>query len=187
MCGKPSIDGITHIKCRKKLGLDGIATFWDYSGVIRSAIMKLKYSYAKEMSKDLASLVTDKIKSTEITIAIPKQSVLIPIPLHWHKKNYRGFNQSSEIASLISNALGTKFVNDLLIRKELKKSQTELKGNERKKNVRGVFSFNNNYDINGTNIIIFDDVYTTGSTIKEAGKVLKKNGAGLVWGLTIAK
>lgn len=187
MCDKPSIDGMTHARCKKNLGLDGHVAIWNYGGIIRKAIVKLKYSYAKELANGLAYAAINKIESSDIAIALPKRSVLTPVPLHWYRKNYRGFNQSGLVGEKISGYLNFRFVEDLLIRNQMKKSQTELKGRERRKNVRGVFSLNKKYDIENTNIIIFDDVYTTGSTIKEACKVLKRNGAGAVWGFSIAR
>jgi competence protein ComFC len=79
-----------------------------------------------------------------------------------------------------------KFAPDLLIREVATKPQVGLKREERLKNIKSAFSLNPKYNIQNTLYIIFDDVYTTGTTIKEACRVLKKAGAEEVWGLTIA-
>ena len=86
--------------------------------------------------------------------------------------------------------MGWGFVDDIVTRNIKAKPQTELKGKERLLNVRGVFRFNNSYRKQITDygpLIIFDDVWTTGMTLKETCKVLKRNGAKNVWALTIAK
>jgi predicted amidophosphoribosyltransferase len=106
------------------------------------------------------------------------------------KENFRGFNQSVEIGKAISKKMSWNFFPDLLVRKRLASPQTKLKEEERKENIRGVFAINSNYRsliADHSSLILFDDVYTTGATLKEACKVLKGNGAGVVWGLTIAR
>lgn len=187
ICKKASIDGITHVKCKKPQGLDGLTSVWEYRGVIRKALLGLKYKFAKEISEELADYICLYLKS-EIT-ALPNNTVLVPVPLHRRRKNWRGFNQVGVIGELLSKKMAWEFKNNLLIRKISKRPQTELKGEERRKNVRGVFSLNRTYlpTANYQSLIIFDDVYTTGSTLKEAGKVLKRNGAKKVWGLTVAR
>ena len=120
---------------------------------------------------------------------LPKSAILIPIPLYWHRKNWRGFNQVEEVGKIVAERIGWGFSSDILIRKAHRRPQTELKGDKRRKNIRGVFSFNSDYRLLKTEnrpLILFDDVYTTGSTLKETGKVLKRNGAKSVWGLTLA-
>lgn len=86
----------------------------------------------------------------------------------------------------MSKKLGWDFNKNLLIRKTSTKPQVELRGKERKQNIRGVFKLNKPLD-KIKPIILFDDVWTTGSTIKEAAKVLKRNRAKTVWALTITR
>lgn len=193
-CQKPSIDGVTHTKCRKKLGIDGIYSIFSYSGVVRKAILKLKFKYADDIVSDLVKYAVKRLKADRV---LPKKAILTPIPLYWYKENVRGFNQSNLLGKQIAKEMGWDFNDDILIRKKLKKLQSVLKKEERVKNIRGVFSFNPNCQLfatsskrrssSGRNCIIFDDVYTTGSTLREAAKVLKRRGVRRVWGLTIAK
>lgn len=185
-CERASIDGLTHFKCKKTLGLDGLVCLWPYDGVVRKAILALKYKYAKEVATELSSYIQTKLVNNNVIL--PRSSVLIPIPLYFIKKNLRGFNQAEVIAKTISEKLGWDFNSKTLIRKKLRQPQTELKADVRRKNIKGVFSLSPNISISSyPNIIIFDDVYTTGSTLKEASKVLKRKGAKIVWGLTIAR
>jgi ComF family protein len=185
-CNRASIDGLTHVGCRKKLCLDGLFSIWEYEGVIRKAILALKYKYATEIASLLNKLVVGRLKTPDSRYLIPDSAMLVPIPLHWHRQNVRGFNQSVEIGKSISEAMNWKFMPDLLIKKQSTISQTEISGDERCQNLKGVFVLDSRFQIPDS-IILFDDVFTTGSTLKEATKVLKRAGVEKVWGLTIAR
>ena len=187
-CEKASTDGVTHTKCLKKLRLNGAFSVWPYEGVIRTAILKLKYKFAKEIAKELSEYMAIYLNNQPI---FPKNSTLTPIPLYFLRENFRGFNQSELVGKLLARKMGWDFNSDILIRKRFRRPQTELRGKERWKNIRGVFALNPNYRLTdppiNRSLILFDDVYTTGSTLKEAAKVLKRSGAKEVWGLTIAR
>lgn len=186
-CERASIDGITHVRCQKKFGLDGLISIWEYEGVIRKAILALKYKYATLVGQELM----DHFLHQLLTGFLPVDSkVLIPIPLYWYRENTRGFNQSIEIGKSVAATMNWKFMPDLLIKKEPTISQVELKGDERRQNLRGVFAVNpirESLFINLKSVVVFDDVFTTGSTLREAAKVLKRAGVSKVWGLTIAR
>ncbi len=188
-CEKPSIDGLTHTKCKKKFGIDGLTSIWDYEGVIRKAILALKFKYSTEVGKELSDIFASFLKSTKYLL--PTNTTLIPIPIHWHRENVRGFNQSEIIGKLVAQEMGWEFVPDLLVKKKSTTSQVELSVEGRKKNLQGVFSLNHGYSSTGLqnspSVVIFDDVFTTGSTLKEAAKVLKRAGVEKVWGMTIAR
>ena len=189
-CQKPSIDGVTHAKCKKPWGLDGCLVVWEYGKVIRKVILKLKYNFVYEAAEDISVYMADYLER-EVT-AISQEPLLIPVPLHRRRSNWRGFNQSEEVGRLLSKKLGWTFSSDILVRKVSKKPQMELKGDERRENIRGVFSLNpklNKTELSAANyqMLVFDDVLTTGATIREAAKVLKRNGAKVVWGLTVAR
>jgi competence protein ComFC len=189
-CEKASIDGFTHVKCRKKYGLDGLTSIWDYDGVVKKAILALKYKYSTEAGRELSSIFVDALKTRNSLFMINNSSVLVPIPIHWHRENVRGFNQSIEIGKIVAHEMGWKFIPDLLIKKKSTTSQVDLSVEDRKQNLQGVFSLNPIHKssfINLKSVIIFDDVFTTGSTLKEAAKVLKHTGVKNVWGLTIAR
>jgi ComF family protein len=187
-CEKASIDGFTHTKCRKKYGLDGLTSIWDYEGVIKKAILALKYKYATEVAKELVgNLVTSLLRNKNL---VPSNYCLVPVPLHWHRENVRGFNQSIEIGKIVADEMGWKFISDFLIKERSTTSQVELSVEDRKQNLQGVFSLNpihKSLFIHLKSVIIFDDVFTTGATLKEAAKVLKRIGVKKVWGLTVAR
>ncbi len=189
-CQKASIDGLTHSRCKRKRSLNGLFSIWKYNGVIRKVLIKLKFKYVYLVSSDIARFSVFYLKRS--VNALPKNATLVPIPLYRTRKNIRGFNQTEEIGKLIARNMGWIYEKDLLIRVKKAKIQSELSKKERAENVRGIFSLNCKYLIHDTAYILFDDIRTTGSTLKEACKVLKTclrrqgNGAEVVWGLTIA-
>ena len=187
-CERSAIDGMVHIKCKTPWGLDGCTAIWNYSGVVRKALIKLKYKFAYEIAGELAGNAARFLK-TEVT-ALPKDCLLTVVPLHKKRERWRGFNQIEEIGKLVCKKMNWKFVPNILIRKKHVQPQVELKGKERRSNVLGVFEFNSSFKslvYSHQSLVIFDDVLTTGATIREASKVLKRNSAKTVWGLTIAK
>lgn len=183
-CEKASIDGFTHIKCSKKMGLDGLTAIWEYEGVVRKAILSLKYKYATEVGKELTDLFIQKLITTWPHFS---NETLVPVPLFWYRENTRGFNQSIEVGREVASQMGWKFVPNLLTRNRPTTPQVELSGDKRRQNLKGVFSLNSSIDYPVSSIALFDDVFTTGSTLREAAKVLKRAGVEKVWGLTIAR
>ena len=112
----------------------------------------------------------------------------MPIPLHKNRERERGFNQSEAIAKIIASELNLQLKKDLLVRAKETKIQAELKDwNQRKNNLAGAFQIPQPEGIKGKNIILVDDVYTSGATINEAVKTLKENGAKKIIALVIAK
>ncbi len=153
-----------------------------YEGVIRKAIIKIKYNFAYDIAEELADVC---IKNYKLKI---ENCVLIPIPLHHQRERWRGFNQSEILGRLIAEKLNLGFENSLLIRPKASVPQVGLVRSERVQNIRGKFAVNSKAKLDqNISYIIFDDVATTGTTIQEAIKVLKKSGAQKVFGLTIAR
>lgn len=186
-CEKSSIDGMTHSGCARAWNLDGLLSIWPYTGVVRKSIIALKHKFASELAQELSGYVNSYLENAHLVFA--ETSILVPIPLHWYRQSYRGFNQSEEIGKLIAQKLEKDFAADFLLRKAYKKPQTGLKGKQRRENIRGAYELNKYRKsvVKNNLFIIFDDVYTTGSTLKEAAKVLKRAGARSVWGLTLAR
>lgn len=186
-CNKSSFEGKVHPKCRKKLGLDQLICLWKYEGVIRKAILVLKYKFASEISDELSDFFLKKISDRRINLG--KNAIFISVPLYKKRQFFRGFNQSETIAKKVSEKLGFKFVPDLLIRTKNTHFQTNLTKKERLRNIKNAFEFNNKYKFKDKSktIVIFDDVWTTGATIKEMAKILKNKGVKNVIGLTITK
>lgn len=120
--------------------------------------------------------------------------LVTPVPLHPRRYRWRGFNQAANFAKSLSQVTHWPYHPDLLKRSKHTKPQSLLKGDERRQNLLGAFEFNNNTSPPSNNsllknypILLVDDVWTTGTTLKECAKVLKRNGAEKVWALTLAR
>jgi len=111
--------------------------------------------------------------------------IIIPVPIHKNRLKLRGFNQSLEISKKLSRLIGVPIERNILIRTKDTISQVGLKKSEREKNVKNVFRVIG--DIKGINIVLVDDVYTSGATASECSKVLKKAGARVVSVLVVAR
>ena len=112
---------------------------------------------------------------------------LISVPLYKKRQNWRGFNQVEILAELISTKFGVKYEKGILARKKPTSSQVGLSRKSRMENVRGAFECANKNFVVGKKLLLFDDVWTSGATLKNAGVVLKRAGAEEVWGLTLAR
>ncbi len=114
------------------------------------------------------------------------ENLIIPVPLHNKRKRWRGFNQAEIIAKEVASHFKLEMCTDKLVRIKHKKPQAKLGERDRKSNIVGCFCWNGNKLAN-RNVILIDDVATTGSTLNECARILKDNGAGEVWGLVVAK
>ncbi len=120
---------------------------------------------------------------------LSRAEVFIPVPLHYSRLIARRYNQAVILAKGLEKITGINAIPDALIRTRATPSQGRLSFNERRKNVRKAFSLRENYKtkIKGKTLVLIDDVYTTGATVKECTKVLKSEGAKAVHVLTIAR
>jgi len=112
--------------------------------------------------------------------------LIVPVPLHRVKKAERGYNQSLYIGKGISQALNVKIGAGILRRRKLTDTQTKLHIDERKSNVENAFEVKNQKFVDSKNILLVDDVITTGSTINECAKVLLNSGANKIYAASIA-
>lgn len=190
VCQKGSIDGLTHPRCRTKYGIDGIISAISYKGIVKKLLYKFKYSpYLSDMRGILGKLLYEGITQQEAFINfISKPSIYItPVPLHPTRERKRGYNQAELLSKELSSHLKIP-VEKVLIRKKQTKPQFDLKKEERTKNIVGAFELSKEFlgKMKGSRIILIDDIATTGSTLRECAKVLKKNGAEKVLGITLA-
>jgi len=115
------------------------------------------------------------------------QNLIVPVPLHKKRQRWRGFNQAEVLAkNFVEHYSSMQLDEDSLQRTRHTKAQAKLYGAARKQNLKNSFQWRNE-NLGGRNVIIIDDVTTTGATLEECARVLKKAGAGEVWGLVVAK
>ena len=122
-----------------------------------------------------------------VDIPFSKFDLVVPIPLHRKKLKERGFNQAELLARVVATHFNLKLVKNSLERVKATKSQTSLSKKKRLENIKGVFQFRNKDEFREKKVLLVDDVYTTGTTIREATKVLKKARAREVYVFTLAR
>jgi len=183
--------GLTHDKCLTPQSLNGLTAIFSYKGLIKKAIKKLKYRFVSDLAEDLVELFLSFCgeDKTFSRFCQEKNVLFVPVPLHPKRKRWRGFNQAELLGKMIASNLGLTFLPDLLLRTKNTKPQTQLEKKEGKRNVRGAFKVSSNSKFLNLKpkILLFDDIWITGSTLRECGKVLKKTGVKKVWGLTLAR
>lgn len=192
-CEKLAIGGQTHPICQRKFGLDGLWSLGIYQNPLREAIKQLKYGKVKGLAESLVDILVEYwAKYQPFVVEQIKQNKgvgwgIIPVPLHWWRGNDRGFNQSSLIGQTLSKKLGLTYL-DSLKRIRYTKPQVGLKGKDRHQNIRGAFELDPNYTLSPKPyILLIDDVWTTGSTLRECCYILKRAGAKKVWAITLAR
>lgn len=194
LCNNPTFNSLTHPRCRKKYGIDGCFSALSYNKTVQKLIFNFKYKpYLTDLKSVLIDLFYESIIQNEqfIKLITDGSWLMVPIPLSSSKLRKRGYNQ----AEILANELSKKFnfpVQNLLKRTRETKTQVGLSNVQRKLNIKEAFDFNSSFIINhsslkNANIFLVDDVVTTGSTLAEAAKILKKNGAKKVFGLTLAR
>lgn len=180
-CNKITPQGQLCPSCRKKHQLSGVLISAYFESPLKEAIYAFKYEKIKEFSFILSLLLKERLK------LFPKKNFLITfIPLHWKRKNERGFNQSELLAENLALIFEKSF-KKLLVRKKETLPQIELKKKERQENIKEAFLFIGDQSIKGKRVLIVDDVFTTGATLNECAKELRSAGAREVWGVVLAK
>lgn len=183
-CKKLTPKGQFCPRCRSKTSLTGVMVAAYYEeGPLKNAIINYKYKYIAELSDPLSNLLVNHLQ----TFTLPSDVLLVPVPLHRSRLHQRGFNQSAVLAQKVAEAYGFICEERILIRNRKTKPQVELSGKARRENVKGAFTCQNPKAVFGRNILLIDDVCTTGATLDECAKELKKNKASQVWGLVLAR
>lgn len=179
MCQRPALDGITHPKCKTLYGVDRQTSFFHYEGVIQKAIKSLKYRCVSDLAQELVSLLPAYDFG---------EASLIPIPLHVSRFKHRGFNQAEVLGKYLSQKLQIPFRADILKRVKKTEAQASIQHRkERLKNMVHVFQCNNVTMSRCDRVVLFDDVVTTGATMRAAAGVLKRAGVKHVWAVSMAR
>jgi len=182
-CGRSQASGIVCPDCRQRqTEIDGIRSLFRLDEVIRKAIHQLKYRNLKAISPCLAELLSDYLESN----SLPGEALLC-VPLHPRRLRERGYNQSGLLARELGKRIGMPVIEDCLIR--VKQAQPQVRAvdvAERRRNVADAFVCRD-ARISGKQIILIDDVCTSGATLESCAAALKSKGAASVWGLTLAR
>ncbi len=185
VCGRQAVSGITHPICRGRYDIDGVFASLVYKGVAKRLIYQFKFEpYLTDLRHIVADLFYEGLIQQEafFRIALDK-AVLVPVPLHSQRERNRGYNQAEILAVDLGKRLGVP-VKDILTRVKPTTSQVGKTQKERRENIKGVFQLRGTVD--AKTVLLVDDVLTSGATLNEAAKTLKKAGVKSVWGLALA-
>jgi len=182
VCGKPALGGFTHPLCRTRFAPERALAGFAYRGPVKRLVKSLKYRGITGVAKILAELMAEDLEEREISFG--RKALVVPVPLSFWRRSSRGFNQAALLGEALAERLGLEFREDLLKRVKDTPSQVSLGRRERARNVKGAFSADR---LGGEDIVLVDDVLTTGATAREAARALKKAGAGQVWVLTFSR
>lgn len=167
-------------KDRRILAVTSLGTFDDY---YQKLVHRFKYDKKIPLGKRLAARLGQTVACC---IDFTSCDLVIPVPLHRARHRERGFNQSEILAEGISEETKIPLAKDILKRRKNTKDQTYLNARQRTENVRDAFAVTKPGRVDGKNVILVDDVMTTGATLNECARMLQKAGAGRIVAATLA-
>jgi len=176
-CGSllaPGISGEPCPRCRElRLKFSRAVCLGSYDGLLRTAVLRMKRPadrpLAVALGDHLATCVAAEFPPSEI-------DVVIPVPMHWSRRIWRGANSPEVLAAAIAERLRVPATSQLLVRRRRTIPQATLSPGRRRANVRGAFFVHPHRDLAGARVLLVDDILTTGATLNEAAKTLRKAG-----------
>lgn len=188
LCKKCAIEikkyEINLINKNKKMYFNESMHIFKYNEIIRQRLIEYKFQDKSYMYKTFAKII---LKNKKVCGFLEKYDIIIPVPIHKKRRLKRGYNQTELIAKEICKDISLELKTDVLIKQKNIIAQSELNKNERKQNIKNAFEIKSINEIIDKKILLFDDIYTTGSTVNECSRILRKAGAKQVGVLTIAK
>lgn len=183
-CGLPMADGssLCHACRTHPLKLDGLRSVFYFEGVIRQSVHHLKYSNLRALAMPLALLMREYLE----TVPCPGE-ILVPVPLHQRRLKERGYNQSALLARELGRLANLPMLEGSLVRRRDTPPQARTtSAEERRRNVAEAFACAD-LRLKGREVILIDDVATTGATLEAAAEALRNAGTSSVWALTLAR
>lgn len=164
---------------------DEHAYIFEYKDIIRKKIIEYKFEDKPYLGRMFAEFF---LKNKKMCGFFKKYDIIIPVPMSNKKEKQRGYNQSKIIAKIIAKNVPNLLIqSNVLIKYKNNNTQSKLSKSQRMINVQNVYKLNSNETIKGKNILIFDDIYTTGATCNECAKILKQAQPNKIGVITIAK
>jgi len=184
-CGKPLPEGGAHCYfCRTtKFHFEYIRAASIYEGVLKEVIHKFKYQSKDFLALGLSEFLIQQSKKKFNWAEIDQ---IVPVPLHKKSERRRGYNQAKLLAEKVAFHFNKPLISTNLVRIRKTKAQMDLPREKRLINLVDAFAIINPSVFKGKNILLIDDVCTTGSTIEECAKTAKKAGAKKIFGLVLA-
>lgn len=164
---------------------DEHAYIFEYNSIIREKIIEYKFKNKPYLGKMFSEFF---VKNEKMCGFFEKYDIIIPVPMTNKKIKERGYNQTEIIAKIISqNITNITMQKNVLIKYKNNKVQSQLNKEQRQQNVQNVYELNNEEIIKNKNILILDDIYTTGATCNECVKTLRNAQPKKIGIITIAK
>jgi len=162
--------------------IDGIRSPFRFEGAMREAIHKFKYQNLRSLAAPLASMLQEYLVTSPLDV-----DVLVPVPLHRKRLRERGYNQARLLAKELGKLINIPVIDDVLVRQRhtLPQARTATV-EERKLNIADSFTCRDNR-LRNRQVLLLDDVATSGATLDACAAALKSNGAASVWGLVMAR
>ncbi|MBU1366725.1 MAG: ComF family protein [Candidatus Omnitrophota bacterium] len=154
-----------------------------YKEPLVGLIHLFKYKNYDYLAGPLSLLMANYL--TTIGLNLSGYHFIVPVPIHPYTLKTRGYNQTALLGKNLANYFKIPFRDDIIVERIYKKSQTNLNKQEREKNIKGVFTAKKN--LKDRRIILIDDIFTTGATLRECASVLKNNGASNITAITLSK
>jgi ComF family protein len=197
VCGERVPDAahaVAEAKCmlcrRARLPFAKAMAYGSYNGALRGMIHLLKYESMLPAAESLASLLAPVMQDLFISKGCDGEALIVPVPLYKSKQRQREFNQSELIARAALKQVASaklSLADSVLVRQRDTRSQTGLTRHQRRENMRGAFAVKDASLVAGRDIILVDDVLTTGTTAAECARVLRRAGAKKVYVATVAR
>jgi ComF family protein len=165
--------------------------YGSYESGLRELIHLLKYNQVRPAANVLGRMLAEAIEDLQPLLA-GREALVVPVPLHVRKLRQRGFNQSELIARAalkLQPAAANRFQlsTTALLRRRETKSQIGLSRHQRRENIRGAFVVAKPDEVTERLVLVVDDVFTTGTTVSECARILRRAGASKVYVATVAR
>lgn len=172
----------------KSSDVDILVSATEYKGMFKKLITVAKYGSYKQVLIDMSErLISENVVDrVPLEVRVRGKCAIYPVPMHSHKKRQRGFNQTESIAHILSTKTGIPVMTNRLFKAIETPPQASLSRKDRQENVKGSFVLRDAAQLPKT-VIIVDDVWTTGATIREIATLLKRNGVEKVIACTLAR
>ncbi|HEX4953418.1 MAG TPA: phosphoribosyltransferase family protein [Thermoanaerobaculia bacterium] len=154
---------------------------WTYQPPLDSVLVALKFGRLDYLAGDLGMAL-----AVELAAELPSPARVVPVPLHWLRRLARGYDQGAQIAAAFADRLALPF-EPALVRRRRTRRQSELARRERLVNPRGAFQVRRGAGVEGADVILVDDVVTTGATLAAAAATLRRAGARSVVAVALAR
>lgn len=186
-CGKILEDHYRHRLCHDcrnfEHEFDRGFTCVQYGLLERGVLMDYKYKGKSYIGRKLGKILYDRMEVEEV-----HYDLVVPVPMHRKRQNHRGYNQAAVMGAVLAKKKGVQFAPELLERTAETRAMKGLGAFDRRENLKNMFavSAKNHYTIAGKNILLVDDIYTTGSTLDACSRVLRQAGAAEIYAVTFA-